>query len=239
MDRLKLDVVGISEVRWQEKQDFWSGDYRIINTKSNRGNAGVGLIMSKEIGQRTNYYDQHSERIIVVKIDTKPRPTTIVQVYMPTSSAHDEEIERIYEEIEDVIQYVKSHENLIVMGDWNAVVGQGREGNTVGEFGLGQRNEKGSRLVEFCTDHNLVLANTWFKHNKRRLYTWTRHGDTRRSQIDLIMIRQRFKNRVLDCKTFPGADVDSDHNLLVMKCHLKFKKLKKGQNAKRWDLDKL
>ncbi|XP_068081919.1 craniofacial development protein 2-like [Anabrus simplex] len=53
------------------------------------------------------------------------------------------------------------------------------------------------------------------------------------------MIRQRFRNQVLDCKTFPGADVDSDHNLLVMKCHLKLKKLKKGKNAKRWDLDNL
>ncbi|XP_068084785.1 craniofacial development protein 2-like [Anabrus simplex] len=125
------------------------------------------------------------------------------------------------------------------MVDWNAVVGQGREGNTVEEFGLGQRNVRGSRLVEFCTDHNLVLANTWFIHHKRRLYTWARPGDAGRYQIDFIMIRQRFRNQVLDCKTFPGADVDSDHNLLVMKCHLKLKKLKKGKNAKRWDLDKL
>ncbi|XP_068083215.1 craniofacial development protein 2-like, partial [Anabrus simplex] len=238
MDRLKLDVIGISEVGRQKEQDFWSGNYRIVNKNSNRGNAGVGLIMNKKIGQRVSYYDQHNEIIIVVKINTKPMPTTIVQVYMPNSSADDEEIERIYEEREDLIQYVKGDENLIVMGDWNAVVGQGREGNTVGEFGLGQRKERGSQLVEFCTDHNLVLANTWFKHHKRRLYTWTRPGDTGRYQIDFIMIRQRFRNQVLDCKTLPRADVDSDHNLLVMKCHLKFKKLKKGKNAKRWDLDK-
>ncbi|XP_068081777.1 craniofacial development protein 2-like [Anabrus simplex] len=239
MDRLKLDIVGISEVRWQEEQDFWSGDYRIINTKSNRGNAGVGLIMNKKIGQRVSYYDQHSERIIVVKIDTKPMPTTIVQVYVPTSSADDEEIQRMYEEIEELMQYVKGDENLIVMGDWNAVVGQGRKRNTVGEFGLGQRNERGCRLVVFCTGHNLVHANTWFKHHKRRLYTWTRPGDTVRYQIDFIMIRQRFRNQELDCKTLPGADMDSDHNLLVIKCHLKLNKLKKGKNAKRWDLDKL
>ncbi|XP_068085929.1 craniofacial development protein 2-like [Anabrus simplex] len=157
---------------------------------------------------------------------------------MPTSSADDEEIEGIYEEIEDLIQYVKGDENLIVIGDWNAVVGQGREGNTVGEIGLGQRNERASRLVEFCTDHNLVLANTWFKYRKRRLYTWPRPGDPGRYQIKFIIIRQRFRNQVLDYKIFP-ADVDSDHNLLVMKCHLKLKKLKKGKYAKRQDLDKL
>ncbi|XP_068083881.1 craniofacial development protein 2-like [Anabrus simplex] len=235
MDVIKLDVVGISEVRWQEEQGFWSGDYRIINTKSNRGNAGIGLIMNRKIGQRVSYYDQHSERIIVVKIDTKPVPTTIVQVYMPTSSANDDEIERIYKEIQDLIQYVKNDENLIVMGNWNAVVGQGRESNTVGEFGLRQRNERGSRLVEFCINHNLVVANTCFKHHKRWLYLWTRPGDTERYQVDFIMIRQRFRNQVLDCRTFPAADVDSDQILLVMKCYLKLK----GRNARRWDLDKL
>ncbi|XP_068085323.1 craniofacial development protein 2-like [Anabrus simplex] len=157
---------------------------------------------------------------------------------MPTSLANNEEIERIYEEIEDLIQYVKGDENLIVMGDWNAVVGQGRDGSTVGKFGLVQRNERGSRLVEFCTDHNFVLVNTWFKHHKRRLYPWTRPVVTGRYQIDFIMVKQRFRNQVLNCKTFPGADVDSDHNL-VMKYHLKLKTFKKGKNAKRWDLDKL
>ena len=53
------------------------------------------------------------------------------------------------------------------------------------------------------------------------------------------MIMQRIRNQVIDCKTFSGAGVDSDHKLLVMKCHLKLKKLKKGSNARRWDLDKL
>lgn len=239
MDRMKLDIVGISEVRWQEEQDFWSGDYRIINTKANKRNAGVGLIMNRKIGQRVSYYEQHNERIVVVKIDTKPQPTTIVQVYMPTSSADDEEVDKIYEEIEDVVQYIKGEENLIVMGDWNAVVGRGREGQTIGPFGLGERNERGNRLVEFCTEHNLVVTNTWFKNHERRLYTWMRPGDTGRYQIDYIMVRQRFRNQVLDCKTFPGADVDSDHNLLVMKCRLKLKKLKKGIKPKKWELGNL
>ena len=69
---MELDIVGISEVRWQDEQDFWSGDYRVINTKSVGGNAGVGLVMNKKIGMRVMYYNQYSERIIVGKIDTKP-----------------------------------------------------------------------------------------------------------------------------------------------------------------------
>ena len=239
MDRVKLDIVGISEVRWQDEQDFWSGDYRVINTKSVGGNAGVGLVMNKKIGMRVIYYDQRSERIIIGKIDTKPTPTTIVQVYMPTSSADDEEIEEMYDEIKEIIQTVKGEENLIVMGDWNSVVGKGREGNMVGEYGLGKRNERGSRLVEFCEEHNLIITNTWFKNHERRLYTWKKPGDTGRYQIDFIMVRHRFRNQVLNCKTYPGADIDSDHNLLVMNCRLKLKKLQKGRKVRRWNLDKL
>ncbi|XP_049864013.1 craniofacial development protein 2-like [Schistocerca gregaria] len=239
MDRLKLDIVGISEVRWQEEQEFWSGDYRVINTKSNRGNAGVALIMNRKIGMRVSYYKQHRERIIVAKIDTKPTRTTVVQVYMLTSSADDEEIEEMYDQIKEIIQIVKGDENLIVMGDWYSVVGKGREGNVVGEYELGQRNERGSHLVEFCTEHNLIIGNTWFKNHKRRLYAWKNPGDTKRYQIDYIMVRQRFRNQVLNCKTFPGADVDSDHNILVMTCRLKLKKLQKGGNLRRWVLDKL
>nr|ALD51415.1 odorant receptor 131 [Locusta migratoria] len=67
---------------------------------------------------------KHSERIIVAKVDRIPTPTTVVQVYMSTSTADDEDIEEMYEEIKE-IQKVKGDENLIVMGDWNSVVGKG------------------------------------------------------------------------------------------------------------------
>ena len=90
--------------------------------------------MNKKIGQRVKYYEQHSERIIVIKIESKPKPTTIIQVYMPTSAAEDDKVEGVYEEIEELMKYVKGDENLIIMGDWNAIVG--KEGKEVGEYGL-------------------------------------------------------------------------------------------------------
>ena len=74
MHRLGLDIVGISEVRWNEVQHIWSDNYRIITTKAEKGNAGVGIIMNKKIGQRVTYYEQHYERIIVIKIESKPKP---------------------------------------------------------------------------------------------------------------------------------------------------------------------
>ena len=92
---------------------------------------------------------------------------------------------------------------------------------------------------------NFALSTIWFLQTpgsstmKEGLYTWMKPGDTGRYQIDFIMVRQTFRNQVLDCKTFPGADIGPDHNLLVMKCKLKLKKLTKGKKSKRWNLEKL
>ena len=99
---------------------------------------------------------------------------------MPTSSYSDEEVEEVYEQVEEVIQRTKRGACQIVMGDWNSQVGEGREGKTIGDYGLGKRNNRGDRLVEFCEQHNLMAANTWFKHHKRRIYTWTSPGNRSR-----------------------------------------------------------
>ena len=159
---------------------------------------------------------------------------------MLTSQAEDEETEKVYEDPERVIQYVKGDENLIITGDWNAVVGEGIEERVVGEYGLGNRNERGERLIEFCNKFQMVIANTLFKHHKRRRYTWKRPGDKGRFQLDYIMVRQRFRNQILDCRAYPGADIDSDHNLVMMKSRLKFKKIvRKNQWARKWDTELL
>ena len=187
---------------------------------------------------RVKSFLQLNERIIMIRIETKPVDTVVLQVYMPTTDYEDEEVEDVYEDITEVIKKVRGEENLIILGDWNAVVGEGEDGRILGKFGLGIRNERGERLLEFCTEHKLVIANTLFKNPLRRRYTWKMPGDKRRFQLDYILVKQRFRNQVKDCKSYPGADIDSDHNLVMMKCHLKFKKLKKAvKNI--WQVEKL
>ncbi|XP_025423375.1 craniofacial development protein 2-like isoform X1 [Sipha flava] len=140
----------------------------------------------------------------------KPKDTIVVQVYMPTSYSSDEEIEEVYGIIDKIIENVKGEENLVVMGDWNAVVGEEKVNNVTGAFGLGRPNERVECLFEFCTEHNLIIKNTCFDHNRRRRYTWKMPGDISRYQIDYIMVKNRFKNQVKESISYPGADIDSD-----------------------------
>ncbi|MFP3019965.1 MAG: hypothetical protein ACEY3F_01185 [Wolbachia sp.] len=82
--------------------------------------------MNKRFGCRVTYYEQCSDRIISIRLNMKYIPTTIIQVYMPTSTSDDAEVEEVYEQINEIIKYLKGDENLILIGDWNATVGEGK-----------------------------------------------------------------------------------------------------------------
>lgn len=97
----------------------------------------------------------------------------------------------------------------------------------------------GERLIEFCKQFDFWITNTWFKQNKRRLYTWKNPGDRIRFQIDYILINQRFKNSIKNPKTYPGADLDTDHNLLAAELKTRLKHVKKKTTYKKWNTEKL
>lgn len=109
------------------------------------------------MGHKVKGYVQYSDRIILFKLDTKPIDTVIIQVYMPTSEEEDDEVERIYEELNYLIKTVKGKENLIILGDFNATVREGKENNIVGKYGLEIRNPRGEILLNFCARNNLII----------------------------------------------------------------------------------
>lgn len=241
MKEYEIDILGISEVRWTDSGCVKSGDHTMWYSGGSNHKNGVGIILHNKIAKMVEGYIALSDRIIITKLNTKPFKINIMQVYAPTTDTSDEEIEIFYEEIEEALSTTKSQEINIILGDFNAKVGKGKESNVVGSFGLGRRNQRGERLIEFCVKHNLVIANTWSDQPERRLYTWKAPGDTTskiiRNQIDYILINQRFKNMIKRTKTFPGADCGSDHNLLVSYIELKLKKTIKGASMQSQKLD--
>ena len=116
---------------------------------------------------------------------------------------------------------------LFIIGDWNAKVGSQETPGVTGKFGLGIWNEAGPRLIEFCQENTLVLANILFQQHKRRLYTWTSPDGRHRNQIDSILCSQRWRSSIQSAKSSPGADCGSDHLLLVNTFRLKLKEVEK------------
>ena len=111
--------------------------------------------------------------MISVHFQGKPFNITVIQVYAPTSNAEEAEVERFYEDLQDLLELTRQKDVLFIIGDWNAKVGSQETPGVIGKFGLGIWNEAGQRLIEFCPENSLVIANTLFQQHKRRLYTWT------------------------------------------------------------------
>ena len=109
---------------------------------------------------------------------------------------------------------------LFIIGEWNAKVGSQETPGVTSKFGLGVRNEAGQRLIEFCQENALVIANTLFQQDKGRLYTWTSPDGWHWNQIAYILCSQRWRSSIQSAKTRPGADCGSNHEILITKFRL-------------------
>jgi len=182
----------------------------------------------------------YNDRIIGIKLQADPINILMMQVYMPTSEYADDEVEELYGINEEILEDGKGNTNTIIMGDWSSVVGDKSYRNIVGPRGLGRKNHRGQMLINFCERNGLIVTNTWFRKPKRRLYKWKAPGDRSRYQLDYILVNRRFRNSVKDVQTLPGADTDSDHNLLVAKVCTRLKKIIRFRKRRtQWDLEKL
>ena len=112
--------------------------------------------------------------MISVHFQGKPFSIMVIQVYALTCNAEEAEVEQFYEDLQDLLGLTtKKKDVLFITGDWNAKVGSQEMPGVTGRFVLGVQNEAGQRLTEFCQENALVIANTLFQQQKRRLYTWT------------------------------------------------------------------
>ena len=109
--------------------------------------------------------------MISVRFQGKPFNIMVIQVYALTSNAEEVQVEQLYEHLQDFLELTPQKDVLFITGDWNAKVGSQETPGVTGKFGLGEQNEVGQRLIEFCQENALVIANILFQQHKRRCYT--------------------------------------------------------------------
>ena len=149
--------------------------------------------------------------MISVSLQGKPFNVTVIQV----SNPEETEVEWFYENLQDLLELTSPKYILFIIGDWNAKVGSQETPGVTGKFGLGIRNETGQRLIEFCQENTVVIANTLFQQHKRRLYRWTSPDGQHQNQIDYIPCSQRWRSSIQSAKTRPGANCGSIMNSLL------------------------
>ena len=152
---------------------------------------------------------------------------TVIQAYATTSNAKEAEVQWFYEDLQDFLELTRKKDIIFIIRDWKAKVGSQETPWVTDKFGLGIRNEAGQRLIEFCQENALVIANTLFQQQRRRLYIWTSPDGQHRNQIDYILCSQKWRSSIQSTETRPGADCGSDHELNIAKFRLKLKKVGK------------
>ena len=192
MARVNISILGISQVKWTGMGEFNSDDHSIYycGQVSLRRN-GVAVMVSKRVQNAVLGCNLKNDRMISVRFQGKPFNITVIQVYAPTSNAEEAEVERFYEDLQDLLELTPKKDVLFILGDWNAKVGSQETPAVTRKFGLGMWNEAGQRLIEFCQENALVIANTLFQQHNRRLYTWTSPDGQHQNLIDYILCSQR------------------------------------------------
>ena len=166
----------------------------------------------------------------------KPRPEEMQGLVSWLSQHQGQEFEWFYEDLQDLLE-LTFKEDLFIKGNKTAKIGSQETPGVTREFGLGVQNEAGQRLIEFCQENSLVIANTLFQQHKRRLYTWTSPDGQHQNQIDYIICSQGWRSYIKSAKKKkrPGAD----GGLLIVKFRLKLKKVGRTTRPFRHDLNQI
>ena len=146
-----VDILGISKLKWTGMGDFNSDDHYIYycGQESLRRNA-VAIMVKKRVGNAVLGCNLKNNRMISVHFQGKAFNITVIQAYVPTSNAEEAEVERFYEDLQDLLELTPKKGVLFIIGDWNVKVGSQETPGVTGKFGIGVWNEAGQRLIKFC-----------------------------------------------------------------------------------------
>ncbi|GFO32001.1 craniofacial development protein 2-like [Plakobranchus ocellatus] len=156
MDRVKLNILGLAEVRRTEAGSIKLGSKTLIYSGGHTHGRGVGILFDVTTAKSLESWCPILDRVVVAELVAKPLKLGIIQMYGLTSN------------VEKAKGYLKSHDIIIVMGDFNAKVGDERVEDVVGPSGIGTINERGSRLIEWRQMNDFTITNTWYQNHPRR-----------------------------------------------------------------------
>ncbi|XP_069982173.1 craniofacial development protein 2-like [Penaeus vannamei] len=211
LERYKWNVVGLAETRWTGAAEIATeeGHKLWYSGEEKEHMKGVGFLVHKNSVKSVLECTPISSRIISIRLAAKPQNISIIQVYAPTKASDEEILEQFYKESEERIKQIPGKDVLIVQ--------------------------------EFANQHKLVVANTLFKHKVTRTTTWHSPGGIRHNQIDFILVSKRYQSGINGAKTrvFPGADIGSDHDFLMMTMKVKLARRTENHVRLCYDINKL
>jgi len=247
MKQYGLAILGMCEVRWNTfgELELQTGETFLYSGKEKEDDpheAGVALMLSKEASRSLMEWEPVSDRIIKARFESKFQKVSLIMCYAPTNNAEEEDKELFYRQLQATVDKTPRRDVQIIMGDMNAKVGSDNTGREreMGTQGLGNMNENGELLADFCANNELAIGGTLFPHRRIHKATWVSPDHQTENQIDHVLVQRRWRSSLQDVKARRGADIASDHHLVVAKLKMKLSARKKQRNPRiRFDVKKL
>ena len=225
MKKYRLEMLGVSETKARGNGEKAIGDVRCVfsGVQAGRARAGVAVLLSERLGRCLKEWKCVDERILKIRLKIEGRWLTVIQVYAPTDDSSREVKAEFFGRLQETVGSVARGDVLVVMGDLNARVGNDTEvwGEILGKHGEAACNGNGRQLLQFCSENNLAVSNSWFQHKRIHQFTWECRGRGLKSIIDYFLVRREHMRRVKDVKVVRGAEVGSDHYLVLMKIQMR------------------
>ncbi|KAI8432754.1 hypothetical protein MSG28_013713 [Choristoneura fumiferana] len=214
-------ILGLSEVRRLGENIEDHGDFVFYYKGETPGQYGTGFLIKKEFKSYIDEFIGISERIVILnlKLPSKNEKWSIVQVYSPTEKSSKSEIESFYSILTDAIKN-HSHNNLIVMGDFNARIGERRDGEEIvlGPYCSGIRTRNGEMLIQLAYENNLKILNSSYKNRENNRWTWIHPDGYHKNEIDYILTNRSHKFQ--DCRVINNVNFNSNHRMVRAKLQL-------------------
>ncbi|XP_052080696.1 craniofacial development protein 2-like [Mytilus californianus] len=247
MRNYDINILGISEARWNQSGvlTLETGEEILYSGNPNENDyhsKGVAVMLSNTSKKSLMEWEPVSERMMWVRLKAKCQNITIIQCYAPTNDAEEDVKECFNEQLQHVWDKIPKRDIKIVMGDMNAKIGKENKDRekTLGKHGLGEINENGEKLVEFCELNELVIGGSLFPQKNIHKETWESPDGRTKNQIDHIMISQRWRSSLQDVRVMRGADISSDHHHSIAKVKIKLAKgTKVEQKRIKYNVEKL
>ncbi|XP_063897949.1 uncharacterized protein LOC135118842 [Helicoverpa armigera] len=239
--RYNVDVAALSETRLADQGEleeigggytfFWKG-----RPQSERRLAGVGFAIKSTIVKKLPECPQYiSDRIITLRLHLpNDNYLNVISVYAPTMSNEDSVKDQFYEELSQCLTSIRSSEQILLLGDFNARVGRDSESwpGVIGNNGVGNMNSNGQLLLTLCAQFDLTITNTLFRLRDKFKTTWMHPRSKHWHLLDYAITRRRDISQVHITRVMRGAHCWTDHRLLVTKLRLRLREPRRPCRAK-------
>jgi len=219
LERYKLDITAVQEVRWDGAGSLKTQEMTIFYSGGENHVRGVGFVIKNSILPNVVRFEPINDRICYVELKGKWFNIILINCYAPTEEKSEEIKNAFYEELDRIYDALPTGKPKIIVDDFNAKIGKEETYTpTIGKDSLhNDTNDNGNKLITFATARNMRISSTMFPHKNIHKQTWISPCGKVRNQIDHVMVDYRIRSSINDVRSMRGSSAVSDHFLVRAK----------------------